>query len=579
MYGTPFRFSLLPGGARRQQWIPAWSQRSAQHGSRQRLSAWLALIVTGLVVLGLSGCGSIVKTTAGVEAATGGLTVSPSSVSFGSVAAGQSASATVTLSNGGSDTIQVSQISISGTGFQQVNAGTMPLNLNPGDTYNVVVEFAPTAAGAASGQITVTSTAAGQGTVAVSMSGTGTAASSTQTVAVLDDLSCSYSAMTGSGTDNCTVTLSGAAPSGGVSVTLSSNSGSVKVPATVTVPANASSAKFQATVDAVSAAATGTLTATAGSVTETFPLKLNAADRVLSASLTSVAFGSVTVDSSQQQALVLSSAGTESLTISAASLTGSGFSVAGASFPITLNPNQEVVLQVQFAPTSAGAATGQLTVSSNATSGGSIQIGLSGTGTTASSSPTGTGAILSVNATTVAFGSVSLNTPATQSVTLSSTGSSAVTVSAATVTGTGFTLAGGGFPITLNPGQSAVLNLVFNPAAAGAAAGHLSIASNSTTGATTLVALTGTGLSTTTYAVDLTWNAPASSPDAVTGYHVYRSTGTSGSFVLLNTSVNVPTTYADTTVQSGQTYVYAVTSVDAAGAESSDSNLFTVTIP
>ncbi|MGA8529228.1 MAG: choice-of-anchor D domain-containing protein [Acidobacteriaceae bacterium] len=579
MYGTPFRFSLLSGGARRPQWIPDWSGRSARRGSRRRIAAWLTLTTVGLVVVGLSGCGSIVKTTASVEAATGGLTVNPSSVSFGSVAAGQTASASVALSNVSSDTIQVSQISVSGTGFQQVNAGTMPLNLDPGDTYNVVVEFAPTAAGAASGQITVTSTAAGQGTVAVSMSGTGTAASSTRPVSVLDDLSCSYSAMTGSGTDNCTVTLNGAAPSGGVSVSLSSNSSSVKVPATVTVPANANSAKFQATVDAVAAAATGTLTATAGGVTETFPLKLNAADRVLSASLTSLAFGSVTVDSSQQQALVLSSAGTESLTISAASLTGSGFSVAGGSFPITLNPNQEVVLQVQFAPTSAGAATGQLTISSNATSGATIQIGLSGTGTTGSSSPTGTGAILSVNATTVAFGNVSLNTPATQSVTLSSTGTSAVTVSAATVTGTGFTLAGGSFPITLNPGQSAVLNVVFNAAAVGAATGQLSIASNSTTGATTVVALTGAGVSTVTYTVDLTWSAPASSADPVAGYHVYRSTGTSASFQLLNTSVNVPTTYADTTVQSGQTYVYAVTSVDASGAESSDSNLFTVTIP
>jgi len=570
MYGTPFRFSLLPGEARRRQWIPEWSAQRARHGSRRRIAAWFALIVIGLVVLGLTGCGSIVT--------QGNLSVSPSSVSFGSVTVGQTATASVALTNGSTDTVQVSQISISGQGFQQVNSAALPVNIGPGDTYNVTVEFAPTAAGAASGQISVASTAAGASNVSVSLSGTGTAAGK-QPVTLLNGLSCSYGAMTGAGSDSCTVTLSGAAPSGGLSVNLSSNSGSIKVPATVTVAQNASSATFAATVSAVSSATSGTLTASAGGVTETFALKLNAADRVLSASLTSVSFGDVTVNTSTQQALVLESAGTASLTINSASLSGSGFSISGGSFPITLSPNQVVVLQVQFAPTSAGAAAAKLTITSNATSGGTMQIAVSGTGTAASSSSSTTGAVLSVNSATIAFGSISLNTPATQSLTLSSTGSSAVTVSGATVTGTGFTLAGGTFPITLNPGQSAVLNVQFDPTATGAAAGQVTIASNSTGGATTLVALTGTGVSSSTYTVNLTWNAPASSSDPVVGYHVYRETSGGTAFQLLNSSVNVPTTYADTTVQSGQTYVYAVTSVDASGVESSDSNLFTVTIP
>jgi hypothetical protein len=418
------------------------------------------------------------------------------------------------------------------------------------------------------------------GLVVLGLSGCGsivkTTSAATQTAdAALSSLSCSQSAMTGSGTDTCTVTLSGAAASGGVSVSLSSNSSSVSLPAAVTIAAGASSAAFPATVAAVSSSQTGTLTASAGGVTQTFALNLNAATRVLSANLTSLAFGSVIVDGSAQKSLVLESVGTEALTIDAALLTGSGFSVSGGSFPITLNPNQEVVLLVQFAPASAGAVTGQLTITSDAASGATTVIGLSGTGTASS----GTGAILSVNATTIAFGSVSLNTSATQSVTLTSTGSAAVTVSAATVTGTGFTLATGGFPITLNPGQSAVLNLVFKPTAAGAATGKLSIASDSTTGATAAVALTGTGISTATYAVDLTWHAPATSSDPVVGYHVYRSIGTTSSYQLLDSTVNVPTTYADSTVQSGETYVYAVTSVDAAGVESADSNLFTVTIP
>ena len=40
-----------------------------------------------------------------------------------------------------------------------------------------------------------------------------------------------------------------------------------------------------------------------------------------------------------------------------------------------------------------------------------------------------------------------------------------------------------------------------------------------------MVALTGTGVSTMSYAVDLTWNPPASSSDPVVGYHIYRVNG------------------------------------------------------
>ena len=96
--------------------------------------------------------------------------------------------------------------------------------------------------------------------------------------------------MTGSGTDDCTVTLAAAAPSGGVSVNLSSDNSAVTVPASVTVAGSASSATFEATVAAVSSSQTGTLTASAGGVSQTFALTLNGATRVLSANLTQPCF-------------------------------------------------------------------------------------------------------------------------------------------------------------------------------------------------------------------------------------------------------------------------------------------------
>jgi fibronectin type 3 domain-containing protein len=48
---------------------------------------------------------------------------------------------------------------------------------------------------------------------------------------------------------------------------------------------------------------------------------------------------------------------------------------------------------------------------------------------------------------------------------------------------------------------------------------------------------------------------------------------------MLNSAVNLASTYTDSTVQDGQTYAYYVTSVDSSGIESTPSNIFNVTIP
>ena len=192
---------------------------------------------------------------------------------------------------------------------------------------------------------------------------------------------------------------------------------------------------------------------------------------------------------------------------------------------------------------------------------------------------TGTAA-LTLGSTTVAFGSVSLNTPSTQTVKLTSSGTSSVTISAATIKGTGFTMSGVTTPQTLAAGQTATLDLEFDPTAAGADTGTVTISSNATSGATSTISLSGTGSSASTaYRVELNWAAPANSGAAVTGYNIYRAPSGSASYQLLNTAVNAPTTYTDTTVQSGTTYTYQVMSVDAAGAQSAPSNVYSATIP
>ena len=230
-----------------------------------------------------------------------------------------------------------------------------------------------------------------------------------------------------------------------------------------------------------------------------------------------------------------------------------------------------MTLQVQFKPATTGSATGQFTISSNSTTGSTAVVSLSGTGTTAGKPQ------LTVSATTLSFGSVAVDSSATQSVTLTSSGTSSVTVNSASVSGAGFAILGGSFPLTLTPSQTATLQVQFKPTTSGAAIGQLTISSNSSSGSATLVALNGTGTS-TSHSVNLSWDAPSSTGNPITGYNVYRSTS-GGSFQLVNPSPVAQTTYVDDTVVSGSTYNYVAKSVDSSGMESTPSNQIAVTIP
>jgi fibronectin type 3 domain-containing protein len=130
----------------------------------------------------------------------------------------------------------------------------------------------------------------------------------------------------------------------------------------------------------------------------------------------------------------------------------------------------------------------------------------------------------------------------------------------------------------LSTNQTATLTVQFDPTAAGAATGTLTIISTSTSNPTDVISLTGTGVA-TAYEVSLNWDAPSSSPAPVTGYNVYRSPSGGTSYQQVNTSTLTQTSYVDTSVQDGQTYDYIVESVDAAGNSSAPSNMASVAIP
>ena len=78
------------------------------------------------------------------------------------------------------------------------------------------------------------------------------------------------------------------------------------------------------------------------------------------------------------------------------------------------------------------------------------------------------------------------------------------------------------------------------------------------------------------HSVDLKWKASVS---RVVGYNVYRSETDGGPYIKLTSAPVRATNYTDRSVQSGHTYVYAVTAVDGKAKESVHSNHVKALIP
>jgi hypothetical protein len=92
-----------------------------------------------------------------------------------------------------------------------------------------------------------------------------------------------------------------------------------------------------------------------------------AATFLLSANPTSLTFGNVIIGNNSSMNVTLTNTGNSNVTISGVTPSGSGFSDSGVSSGLTLTPNQSATLTVTYTPTVNGAATGSVSVASNAT--------------------------------------------------------------------------------------------------------------------------------------------------------------------------------------------------------------------
>jgi hypothetical protein len=273
-------------------------------------------------------------------------------------------------------------------------------------------------------------------------------------------------------------------------------------------------------------------------------------NEAVTASPSTLSFGQVTVGGNTSLPLVLTNARSSAVTISSLQITGSPFSISGATFPVTLSGGQSVSLTATYTPQAAGLTGGSILLI-----GPGLCVPLTGTGTTS-----GVGQ-LSLAPASLNYGNVAVGTTDTLAITMTATGGS-ITVSSANSSSSQFALTGTTLPVTIASGKSLSVNVGFTPKSSGSESGSLTFSSTASN-SQAIASLAGVG-TVASYSVSLMWN---STPD-VTGYNVYRRTSSSGSYSKINPALDANTAYTDSSVAAGNTYYYAATSVNAEGLES-----------
>ncbi len=396
----------------------------------------------------------------------------PTSVAFGAQRVGvTSAPQTITISNPGTDTLDVSAITTTGP-FSTANQA---FSIAAGGSQDISVTFTPTVAGAVTGSLQITHDAPGSPSTA-SLTGTGV----TPSISVQPSLAFGNQRVgtTSAGT-TLTITNSG---SDALTISALTTTGPFATANTpISIPAQ-SSANITVTFSPTAAGpASGVLQIThdaAGSPT-TVTLSGTGIEPLISVDTAALDFGDQRVGTTSAGLVFeIRNTGTDTLTITSIT-TNAPFATSNPT-PIVLAPNQTFRPSIVFTPGAAGQASDVVTISSDAAS----------SPTTVSVTGRGVEPELAVTPA-LSFGDVRTGTSANLVLSVTNTGTSDLTITAA-VAAAPFSNTDV-FPIVIAPAASANLTVTFSPTATGGAIDTLSIVSDASTSPTTVL-LTGTGV-------------------------------------------------------------------------------------
>jgi hypothetical protein len=438
-------------------------------------------------------------------------TRTPSTLSFGSkdIDDGATAEQFSTVENTGSEPVHLTGVALGGTDPGQFNrltgAGTdctSSTTLTAGQTCKVRIEFNPTTTGAKAASATVTTTEVGSLTVA--LDGTGIQTELSRAPATLsfgskdiDDGATAeqFSTVTNSGTQP--VTVSGVSVTGDFArVTGNADDCGANNP----LAANAT-CKVRVTFDpTVTGPRTGTATVLSNSADVSVALDGTGIQTSATRTPSTLSFGSRDIDdgATAEQFSTVTNTGTQDVHLTGVSLGGTDPGQfnrltgqdTDCTSSTTLTAGQTCKVRVEFDPSSVGAKTGSVVVSSNAAD---VTIALDGTGIQTE---------LTRSPDALNFGSrnVSAGATAPQELTLTNSGTQGITLSAVGVTGTHAgqfqRLSGGaadcGPGTALASGATCTVRVRFRPTSGGAKAAAVTV--QASIGDDLVTPLSGTGV-------------------------------------------------------------------------------------
>ncbi len=429
--------------------------------------------------------------------AAAAVSLSPASLSFGSLALGTvSAAQTIILINSGNAALSIAGLAVSGANAGNfIETNNCGGSLAAGANCTINVTFTPSAIGAAAATLNISDNVSGSPQT-VSLSGTGASTAPVITVSPVSLAFGSLSVGTTSPAQTITLTNSGTAALSITSLAVSGSSASNFVESDNCGSSVAAGANCSINIT-FTPSASGPVTAAlyiADNVSgspQTVSLSGTGTAAAVSLSPASLAFGNLAIGTvSAAQTTTLTNSGNAALSIS-------GLSVYGANagnFVETNNCGNSVAaganctISVTFKPSASGAATATLGVADNA----------SGSPQTVSLSGTGTAAAVSLSPSSLIFGSLAIGTTsAAQTITMSNPGNAALSI-------TGLALSGANASnfvetntcgSSVAAGANCTIGVTFKPSASGAATAALSIADN-LSGSPQSVSLSGTGTST-----------------------------------------------------------------------------------
>jgi Abnormal spindle-like microcephaly-assoc'd, ASPM-SPD-2-Hydin len=536
-----------------------------------RWNALLVLLALG-TMLGCQGLSSSNKASTSPPSnpttKQGQLTVIPASVSFSAVMVGNNQSQPATLTNSGGSTLQVTQVTATGTGFS-VSGLSFPVTLASGQSQGFTVIFTPKSPGVVTGHLAIANTGSTP-TVNVALSG----ASQTAGILSPSPSSLNFGSVQVGSNQVLPETLTNTGGST-VTITLVNPTGAGFTVSGLNLPLVLTAGQGQSFNVTFTPATTGSSSGNLAIISDASNSPVNVAlsgtglaPGALTPNPSSLSFGNVQVGNNQQLNETITNTGGVNVSVSQATISGTGFSMT-AWAPLVLTPGQHYTFPVTFTPASSANYSGNVSIVSNATN-PNLSIPLSGTGTPV---PQGQ---LTVSPSSMNFGNVAVGTNAQLQGTLTASGES-VTVTSDTLNGSAFALSGlSSYPIVIPAGQHVTFTVTFTPPGTGVASGTLSFYSNASN-SPAVESLTGTGTPPPQHSVNLSWTASTS--QNITGYNIYRGVKSGGPYSKINSVLNASTLYTDTTVTDGVTYYYVTTAVNSNNSESAYSNQATAVIP